>query len=508
MSDAEVTRALRSDARMVLVEAAAGCGKTYQGAMYAEDLVPTLSDGRLLILTHTNAACDVFAARTAGAGSRVEIRTIDSLIVQIATAYHSALNLPPEVAAWAQQQGGNGFDQVAARVADLMNRCPLIPAALGTRYPHVVCDEHQDASEAQHQIVLSILNADVRMRVFGDPMQSIYARQQAEREAWNQRWTALQRAADRHVELVTPHRWRAAGSRDLGDWIQGARNALKAGQPVDLRGALPQGVSVIRADNTAQGHDQYRLVPMERQPIDQVVAGVEQLLLLASTNPLVRSLRAFFYRRLPIWEGHTRYALSGLALNCQRHAGDPVAIANTLISFVQEIAVGFTDTGFGNTLRREIAEGCIARRREKPALIQELARLILAQPDHQGLGAALVLLRELIRTERAFSNIRLDQPREFMDAVALARHENMEEGLTELTLRRTMARVPMPSKAISTIHKAKGVECEHVLIMPCDRQRFGDTDAKRCLLYVALSRATKSVTLVVPNNGPSPLFRI
>ena len=40
---------------------------------------------RLLILTHTHAACSVFAERTRG-GAGVEIRTIDSLITHIATA--------------------------------------------------------------------------------------------------------------------------------------------------------------------------------------------------------------------------------------------------------------------------------------------------------------------------------------------------------------------------------------------------------------------------------------
>src|SRR5947207_12154472 len=85
MSDPEVAQALRSNAPLVLIEAPAGFGKTFQGAAYAKDLLPGLFPGRLLVLTHTNAACDVFADRTNGFGGRVEIRTIDSLIKQIAT---------------------------------------------------------------------------------------------------------------------------------------------------------------------------------------------------------------------------------------------------------------------------------------------------------------------------------------------------------------------------------------------------------------------------------------
>ena len=62
MSDASVANALRSNARLVVIEAPAGCGKTYQGAEYARDVAPLIGRGRLLILTHTHAACDVFAS--------------------------------------------------------------------------------------------------------------------------------------------------------------------------------------------------------------------------------------------------------------------------------------------------------------------------------------------------------------------------------------------------------------------------------------------------------------
>jgi Rad3-related DNA helicase len=88
MSDASVSAALRSTAKLVLVEAPAGCGKTYQGASYARDIADSLGSGRLLILTHTHAACSVFHSRTLGVGSRVEIRTIDSLVSDLTDAYH------------------------------------------------------------------------------------------------------------------------------------------------------------------------------------------------------------------------------------------------------------------------------------------------------------------------------------------------------------------------------------------------------------------------------------
>ena len=172
MSDASVRAALRSDEPLVVIEAPAGCGKTYQGADYACEMAGA-ENRRLLILTHTHAACSVFAERTRGVGSRVEIRTIDSLIGQVAGAYHAGLGLPADAAAWARRTK-DGYAHLAAKVASFLDRHPMVAVALARRYPVVVCDEHQDCSGDQHAIGMALHRQGARLRVFGDPMQRIY----------------------------------------------------------------------------------------------------------------------------------------------------------------------------------------------------------------------------------------------------------------------------------------------------------------------------------------------
>ena len=506
MSDSQVAQALRSDAPLVLVEAPAGYGKTFQGAEYAKDLLPGLFPGRLLVLTHTNAACDVFADRTNGFGGRVEIRTIDSLSSQIATAYHKALDLPPNVATWAYQQGSSGFNQLAAKVAYLLAHAPAISASIASRYPYVVCDEHQDSSEAQHQIILSIHRAGALTRVFGDPMQAIYRRRQ-DRDAWDRRWAELQRASNEHVELDTPHRWNDCAP-ELGDWISEARRSLKAGREIDLRGELPRGLNLVHADNSAQRHGQYILGKDERRPIDSFVRAASELLILASTNDTVLGLRAFFNRTIPIWEGHTRDYLFDLIVSCQQYKGDAITIGNAFIKFIQSVARGFSETAYGGVLRCELAQRCATRRTQKPAKIQEIARLIVDSPDHQGVARALARLHGFVALDDSFSDIRLDLAREFKEAIRLGQYEDAEVGIAELHRHRTVFRPSLPHKAISTVHKAKGLERESVLILPCDPQHFANSEEKRRLLYVALSRATKSLALVLPRSSPSPLFRV
>ena len=116
MTDEEVVAFLDSEAPLVVVEAPAGCGKTYQGACYARRVASRLTSGRILILTHTHAACAAFAKETRATHRRVEVRTIDSLIVQIAAAYHKSLELPLDAAAWARRAGQNGYAEIAMRV--------------------------------------------------------------------------------------------------------------------------------------------------------------------------------------------------------------------------------------------------------------------------------------------------------------------------------------------------------------------------------------------------------
>lgn len=173
MSDESVHEALRSDAALVTIEAPGGCGKTHQGAAYAREIAQSASSGRLLILTHTHAACSVFDARTRGVGSGVEIRTIDSLIVQLTAAYHLGLGLPADTSTWARTND-DGYDWLAVKAAALVKRYPAIARSLACRYPIIICDEHQDSTGERHALIMALQEQGAKLRIFADPMQSVF----------------------------------------------------------------------------------------------------------------------------------------------------------------------------------------------------------------------------------------------------------------------------------------------------------------------------------------------
>jgi DNA helicase-2/ATP-dependent DNA helicase PcrA len=506
VSEDSVRAAIRSDAPLVVVEAPAGCGKTYQGADYAREIAVAAGSSRLLVLTHTHAACSVFSNRTKGAGARTEIRTIDSVIAHIASAYHVGLGLPADTAPWVRQRE-DGCAELALKVAALLNRYPMIAASLAQRHPVVICDEHQDSSGDQHAVVMQLLSQGARVRVFADPMQKIFKDTAVvgSGPAWH--WAELTGHAQAFEQLDWPHRWES-GCLELGRWTLQARDALKAGGKLDLRSGLPPSVSIVFAENQSQRALDYQLSGQDRKPVDAFEKGQSSLLILTRYNDTARSFRSFFNRRIPLWEGHTRSALEKLVDALNTGVGDRVALAAAVVTFMGDVGKGFSASAFGNTFEQEAREGCTGKRRGKPATIQELARFLVADPDHRGVANILRRLSELKDTDINFAGIETDCHREFWDAVHLGDFDTAEAGLAEITHRRTYSHPKPPEKAISTIHKAKGLECGGVIVMPCDAKTFPDKPDARCLLYVALSRATSRLLLVVSRNNPSPLLTV
>jgi hypothetical protein len=353
MTDEAVEDLLNSGEPLAVIEAPAGCGKTFQGARYAQRALTSISAGRLLILTHTHAACSVFAERTRGAGPRVEIRTIDALVSQVATAYHKALDLPPDPSCFAWKDEGKGFEIIAARVATLLRCKPMIADALARRYPIVICDEHQDSSTDQHTIVMSLHGGGAKLRIFGDPCQRLFGgRSDKAIAADRARWEALKKQG-KFAELPNPHRWKLTAPK-LGEWILKARDDLRNGRPIDLTSGLPAGLNVIYADNISPAPGAIQIAKEQRKPVDDLIAAADQIMILGGTNNTVDALRSFWSRRIPIWEGHTREKLAALVDVLGVQAGNPEPVAQAFLSFIAGVARGFTPSSHGDRLVEEV----------------------------------------------------------------------------------------------------------------------------------------------------------
>jgi len=232
-------------------------------------------------------------------------------------------------------------------------------------------------------------------------------------------------------------------------------------------------------------------------------------MILASQNDLVAALCAFWGRSIPIWEGHTREALAALAVVLRDGAGDAEALAHGLVAFVGSVAVGFSNASHGDRLLQEVREGATRPTTGKPANIQAIARRLIADPSHTGVAVALDLIRLFIEGKEAgFDTVKIDLRTEFKDAIRIGQFEGPDEAFSEIARKRSYSRPSPPKRVLSSIHKAKGLECDNVLIMACDKTQFTSTSYAKCKMYVALSRAKNSLTLVISDTNPSPLFKI
>jgi hypothetical protein len=283
---------------------------------------------------------------------------------------------------------------------------------------------------------------------------------------------------------------------------------LERGDRIDLRSGLPPEVRVLVASNVAERHGHYRLASAPAGQLRAYVEGLERVLVVGATNAVARAIRAQLGRRIPLWEGYVRDALSALVLGVQEASGDAPTVADHLLAFLGEVGTGFTASGDGASLLQDVRDGCTRARRGKPLAVQPMAVAIVDSPDHRGVAKAIAHLRHLRRTDGRFSEINFDHAAEVDDAIALGTFDDMNEGMEELQRRRTAARRQPPVKAVSTVHKAKGLETAHAILVACDSERFPDKGQFRCLLYVALSRAMEGVTLVVCGDKPSPLVRL
>ena len=387
----------------------------------------------------------------------------------------------------------------------MLKRYPPIAACLARRYPVVICDEHQDSNGERHAFVMSLHDQGARLRIFADPMQKVFPVREYAGGCPQLDWTGLTRAAHAFEQLDVPHRW-TDGCRLLGRWILDARTTLKNGGKVDVRAGLPPSVSIVFADNNAQRNLEYRPVPAHRAPIDAFEHTSDSLLILARHNDTTFGLRPTFTRRIPLWEGHVRSDLETLVDALKVGDGNKNAVAKAVVGFIQATTTGFNATDYANIFQAEVADGCVKTRRQRTAKVQDLARLIVAEPNHVGAAKVVARIAELRSTDADFRQIQLDCYKEFHEAARLGTFETAEIGLHEISRHRTYSRPEPPDKAISTIHKAKGLECKNVIIMPCDAKSFPDNGISRCLLCVAMSRASHRLMLVIPRVNPSPLL--
>ncbi|MDO9527959.1 MAG: AAA family ATPase [Syntrophales bacterium] len=227
--DTEIGRLAGSLERGSII-AAAGCGKTEQIARATKFAV-----GRRLIMTHTHAGVDALRMRLKKYGVpniKFRVDTIAGWCLWYSTSYpkrSGLVNLNPRTnAEW------NSVYESAIRLIE----SGAVSNVLKSSYSGVFVDEYQDCTTLQHRVILAIAD-HLRVCVFGDPLQAIFDFAGQEPVDWV---TDVFPIFKKSGELTKPWRWYKSGNIDLANWLENIRHTLEAYGTIDLTGR-PECVS-------------------------------------------------------------------------------------------------------------------------------------------------------------------------------------------------------------------------------------------------------------------------
>lgn len=215
---------LAADKSMII--APAGFGKTYT---IAETIAAYDGSKQFLVLTHTHSGIaslkDKFNEKGISS-KKYHLDTICSFALDLTKTYHiDKEEIPGE-------SDVSAMFKFAIEHATRILRAKPIKKLLSVKYDHLIVDEYQDCSIAQHQMILE-LSRTIKTHILGDPLQGIFGfRNEPVVDFEDDSFEVYKQNSQ---TLDTPWRWNNAGNIPLGKDLARIREKLMTGEDVDLR---------------------------------------------------------------------------------------------------------------------------------------------------------------------------------------------------------------------------------------------------------------------------------
>lgn len=437
------------------VVAPAGHGKT-------EVLANVAALGRrALVLTHTHAGVHAIRSRMRRLGipqHAVAVNTIAGWCMRYTHAFPGIARpcggMPRSTAEWEQLYRGAIVALNVSAVKDV----------IASSYDRILIDEYQDCNRGQHQLAIA-LSQIVPTVIFGDPMQGIF-----EFAGTTLSWEG---EIHNHFPLAgtleIPHRWEGKNP-ELGAWIAHTRLKLMAGEPIDLAdgpiiyrqsddafdmGTFFDGIEAREGTQAAIHCNKtvcYRLAQATRgvfQAIEEMAGGRLQGFATAWDASSNLDQRFAAVNNLI----HDCFHIKQLA---EGEAADPTDVAKD-----QEMTAIAAELGGDSGV--SAARRLFAMAKERPSW-----RLFRREIWRDG--------------EKAIAELETGRAANMTGAAAITRQRVANSGRH------------MPLRTVSTPPLLKGLEFDHVVI-PSAGHFLGERSASAKIFYVAISRATRTLTI-------------
>lgn len=456
------------------LEMPAGTGKTH---LLAKSVLAAFEDGsRALIITHTNAGVDALKKRLSRLGvpaPAFRVDTITGFAFSLARAYGEIGEVVvPPVPDWTSS---GQYIEGAIKVAD----ATAIKKMLHTSFEYLFVDEYQDCNLKQHELIESLASAIPKTIVLGDRLQGIFGFGGEALVDWDSDvLPTFPLLPIKHV----PHRWRDVNP-ELGEWLQEIRPLMQSGSVIDLSALQVQGVEWLQSGDGVLAAKALSFTDYDETVLllDKWPASVaEHASRLGGSYAVMEDIRGkFMIEQLEILPQADSFELSAW-----------------LARFAKKCMVGLS--GLDSVVLSKLAsnESITHYRRQGIEDILAILDDLRVNPSY----VKLLEAADLIVTHSGAKLYRWEGWRDTLSAIRTA-DQNNTNPLDELAAirdkirhvgRKTYARVASRTVLV------KGLEYDHVIIADVSNLR----DFKN--LYVALTRAKKSITII----SPSPYVRL
>lgn len=457
------------------IVAAAGCGKTEQIARATQ-----IAEGRRLILTHTHAGVDALRARLKKLrvpSEKSHIDTIAGWCLRYAGSFPGRSGL-----VCGTPRTNKEWETVYEAAAKLIHS-NAVKGVLETSYTGVFVDEYQDCSGMQHTVIQA-LAIHLPVCVFGDPLQAIFDFKGQKPVDWDTDVFPFFQMAG---ELTTPWRWKNSANSEMADWLVGIRAALEGRTAIDLASrpgcviwdSLPQVPSlrhmkiVGKCKSLLGSSADDRIVVIGDPANINMRAGIAKKLASAGfTNiePVENKALNDFARKID-------YATGTARLECA-------------VSFICACMTGVEETAFC-----EAVKSCQSGRKRGATNFGDLITTGVAVAGGGDDEALLDLLDGFHRRSktRLYRKDMYFTMRAALRRRRSSRRDNpLSDAIWEVQNRARHIGRPIGKRSIGSTLLVKGLEFDHAVIIHAESMSRRDW-------YVALTRATTSVTILSPS---------
>lgn len=440
----------------------AGAGKTELIAASVAEA--TQQGGTCLVLTHTHAGVDALRRRMKKFGvasDQVVVRTIDSWSYDLIAHFPSLAGLPvPDAPDWSKSAE---YHRAAARAATTR----AVGKMLKVSYTHLFIDEYQDCLVDQHELVLA-LAAAVPTAVFGDPLQSLFNFNTNRPVDWGSDVLPNFPAAEIDHR---PRRWEP-NHQALGAWLVDIRHNLLNGLPISLTSAPVTWVS--RSDPRT-----YVGVCYSALRLDGTIA------VLGRFRPDCVNAASALKGTYSVMEAIDEKVTMALAKKIDAENG--ATIAKAVVEFAIACSSGLP-SHISVAKRKQLGEGkSFSTTSAELQLAYQAVLRVRSDPTPQTVRTALELLRKLpkvsVHCREAWEEISTSVAVAGTDGCTVVEALHRTRNHSRALGRKPTARV------VSRPLLVKGLEYDHVIILSPEKYSAQE-------LYVALSRGSKSVTVI------------